>query len=85
MIQQLPAVGWRARITQRPKGGLAAAAFADQPQRFALVQRQADVVHGFHNAALLAEEAALDRVVFFEILDFDNRVFGIAIHGLPLP
>ena len=48
------------------EGGLAAAALADQADRLALVDGQADAVHRLHEAHGAAEQAAADREVHLD-------------------
>jgi hypothetical protein len=47
---------------------LAAAAFSHQAQGFALIDKEADIVHRADLAHNLAEEALLDREIFTEVI-----------------
>src|SRR5690606_14651969 len=57
-------------------GGLAAAGFTDEAERFALVDVEADVVDGLHVADLAAQEAGGDREIHPEALDLDELAAG---------
>ena len=54
-------------------GCFAAAAFAHEPQSFAFVHLQADIVDGFDVADSALEEAAADWEVLLEIVDLKKR------------
>ena len=58
---------------QRDGGGLAAAALADQRQRLAASDREADVVDGPHLADDAAQQAALDREEFVQAAHVEQR------------
>src|SRR5436190_23527230 len=51
---------------------LAAARFADQPERFALFDREAHVVDGVHDGAS-AQKSTVPRELFDQVGDFDGR------------
>ena len=62
------------RVDQRDDAGerrLAAAAFADDRQRLALLDREADALHGMHGARL-GEQAAADMVVAHDVAAFED-------------
>ena len=52
--------------------GLATAAFAHEPERFAGSELQAHVIHGLHMRAHPPEESVLDREMDFEVVDFEE-------------
>ena len=55
------AVGSTSRRTLRADRRFAAAGFADQSERFAVAEREADAVHRMHGADLAAKHAAAHR------------------------
>ena len=68
------ALGGRDGAQDHASGGcFAAAAFADEPQCFAFVHLQADIVDGFDITDGAFEEAATDREVLLEIVDLEKR------------
>ena len=52
-----------------PGGRLAAAGFADQPQRLAVADLEIDAVDGMDAAGLAAEQAALERKLLGQVRD----------------
>ena len=52
--------------------GFAAAGLADQPERFADAEREADAIDGMHGADLAAQNAAAHRIVFDEVGYFEQ-------------
>ena len=71
------AAGGRLQHAQdrEPGGGLAASALADQAERLAALQREADAVDGLHGAdAALDTDAAREREVHAQILDAQDFV-----------
>ena len=56
--------------------GLAAARLADEAERFAATDLEADAVHGLDEADLPLEDPAVDREVLHEVLDLDQRRRG---------
>ncbi len=59
------------------RGGLAAAGFADQSQRFTPVDGKGHAVHGMHQRDLAREEPTLDGKTLGEVGDADQRL----VHG----
>ena len=62
------------RVDQRDDAGerrLAAAAFADDRQRLALLDREVDALHGMHGARL-GKQAAADMVVAHDVAAFED-------------
>ncbi len=58
-----------------PRGGLAAARFAHQPEGLTLLDLEADVVDGLHvGDGLLEHDALEDREVHLEVPDLDERL-----------
>ena len=55
----------------------AAAGFADQPQRFALADREADAVDGMHGADAAAQDAAAHRVMLDEVGDLEQGALSV--------
>src|SRR3546814_10732760 len=54
--------------------GLAAAGLADDPERFAGLEFEADAVDGIDPVDLASEHAALDRKVLRQVLDAEGSV-----------
>ena len=63
------------RVDQREDAGergLAAAALADDGQRLALLDREADALDGMHGPARLREQAAADMIVADDVAAFED-------------
>ena len=62
--------------------GFAAAAFADQPQCLAAIERERDAVDSLHSANLAFEQHALrDRKVHLQVFDAKNRIHDWSQRG----
>ena len=59
-------------------GRLAAAGFADEAQRLARIDREADAIDRLHHRDRAREQAALQRKVLLQVLDFDDRAHAAA-------
>ena len=59
--------------------GLAAAALPDQAEHFALVHRERHAVDGAHVADGAREQPLLDREMFLQIPDFEDRRRCLAV------
>jgi hypothetical protein len=61
--------------------GLARPRLADQAERLARAQREADVVYRAHRADRPAQQLRPDREVDPEVLDLEQRGVGRLVHG----
>ena len=79
--------GFRLDQTQdrAPGRRLSAAAFADERQRFAGVQRERHVLDGVHARLDAAEDAGVDVESRHEIGDFEHRALGRPQRSTPSP
>src|SRR5262249_41798579 len=62
-------------------GRLAAAGLTDETERLALIDRQRDAVDGTDRTIRAAQEAAVDRKMFFQGIDRDDRCGGRGVHA----
>ena len=74
-VEQDPAAGRLDQPQERaPDGRLATARLADEAERLAATDREADVVDRLHVADLAAQDAAHQREELAQVLDLDERV-----------
>ena len=64
-------------------GGLAAAGFTDEAERFAPVDGEGNAVHGLEGSG--AEKPGVDREILLEILDLDQRAVRVFRHACSPP
>ncbi len=69
-----PAFGFRNEAQQQASDGrLTRAGFADEPERLAPADRETDAVDRAHVGDVARRQAGVDRKVFVEFFDFEQR------------
>ena len=73
------------RISVLREGGLAAAALADDAQRFAAHDVERDIVHGVHIALQRVHKAAVDGEIGFQVLYVEKDFVALHARTSSLP